>query len=91
MNSHKHSPSALITMMSAGHMPLTIVNVAYNAEGLAEYVGCAMQGSENSDKKWRIEKLSYAPSPNDGVSLYATSRFSRANVRWTDRETESYT
>lgn len=64
---------------------LPIWNVEYDASNRPVYIGKAVRGSANSDKRWIIEKITY-----DGDNA-VTGRLSPQNSIWDDRGSLVYT
>lgn len=75
-----------LKLLSIGSQPLVIPNVAYNADGLVEYVGSAIQGTADDAAGWRIEKRTY-----DTEKRYIKSRYSKPNQVWDNRASVTYT
>lgn len=62
-----------------------IYNIAYDASNRPEYRGVAIRGSDNSDKRWTIEKITY-----DANGLVTQARLSVPNSIWDNRASLSY-
>ena len=90
MDGAKVHESVILKLLSASSMPLPITQISYDANGNAEYIGVAMQGSGTDATAWRIEKLSWESDGGTGWR-YISSRFSKAGVVWDDRATGTYT
>jgi len=64
--------------------PSHIVNYAYDANMMLQYMGHAMKGTADSDNDWTIRKYAY-----DANSQLSTERVAH-NIEWDNRTTSSY-
>jgi hypothetical protein len=84
----ENNQADILKAFSVGNELMVIDNVVNHAVWTdnPEYVGCALQGTLNSEPRWRIKKLLWSETGH-----YAGSRLTKPNQVWDNRESLTYT